>query len=222
MEPVHVHHNRFAIAAGDAHPREAPFSFALDRRSPLRGTTGCVGSTPRSWSRGVAAIALLVGLVPLAACGSGSGSSTPVSDPVVQAIAAEMAADEGDMLLGDRGDAECVAQKTVDGFGAGRLAELGIDVNAGFAEGDLEELGLATAEIEDLFGFLGDCVDLSANLAQGIANNGTLTGQQASCVGDGLGEDRIEEWQINDTKGEDTDAFWDVVEVAYRDCDINR
>ena len=168
---------------------------------------------------------LIGGLTLVAACGGSiAGSSADPSDPLVQSIALAMAEDEGDMLLGDPSDSECFARRTVGGLGADRLADLEVTIDNPFDEDDIPGIDFTDAEINTLIDNLDHCIDLEANLARGIANNGNMSLAEAECVAESFGTSTIRDWLAGDFRGDESDEFearlQDAFERTVSSCDI--
>lgn len=123
-------------------------------------------------------------------CGSGGSPRADAADPLVHGLATAMAADSGDLLLGDLEDSACVAQIVVGGLSADRLAELGVTATSGFEEGDFDELGLTDQEADLMVSAFSECISVESNLAQSFEENGNDP-TEATCKASAIGGDNM-------------------------------
>lgn len=124
------------------------------------------------------------------ACGSGGAPRADAADPLVHGLATAMAADSGDLLLGNIDESTCVAQIVVGGMSPDRLAGFGVTANSGFDEGDFDELGLTEQEADLLVSAFSECISVEANLAQNFEDHGNDR-SEATCKASAIGGDNL-------------------------------
>ena len=163
-------------------------------------------------------ILLTIALV-AAACGSSGDDAADTDDPLVQAIADDIAADP-DTPFREREAAECFAADIVGGIGTDRLAELGVSASS---VADLDDIDFNDSEIGRVVDSLDKCVDLEQALADSLAEDGTMAADDAECLIGELGTDVIKDAFRSTFSGGDTEptnAFLQAMLDAAAACDI--
>lgn len=126
----------------------------------------------------------------LVGCGGGGddGADGARDDPAERAAAVEVLtgifagqADPGAVLSFDAGQASCAAEAVVDALGVERLEELGLDLATGEPP-TMAEPPLGTREAREVYGGIGDCIDLTARIAADLAAGGDLDEATARCT----------------------------------------
>jgi hypothetical protein len=91
--------------------------------------------------------------------------------------------EQANSLVFDDDAAACAARHVVDGLGADRLRELGLDVPSRRGP-KLTEPPLTAAEGDAVFDAFTACLDLTAQLASAFGRDAGLPSEQAACVAD--------------------------------------
>jgi hypothetical protein len=184
-------------------------------------------------------IAALAGLLLLAGCGDGDDDTAPPiedsddgddgdgggsDDPLVQAMTTWLSTSE-DVPPFDEDEAECVAQGVVDGVGSDRLEELGVTEEAMASEEGVEltDVEFTDDEVAVVIDSMEGCADLKALLAESIADDGTISAEDAECLVDELPEDFIRQGFEAEFAGDDITESQDLQNTmfdAIANCDI--
>lgn len=136
--------------------------------------------------RRTVAVAVTMGLV-LTACG-GSAESELV-DAFADVVYEDASAPDSGFEV-SRSEARCVAEAFVGGVGADRLTDAGLTPDAirNRSMDDLTggELDLSEADYRYLVDGVFDCVDMESQLAESMAEDGTLSASSARCLASGM------------------------------------
>jgi hypothetical protein len=93
-------------------------------------------------------------------------------------------ADQDNALHFTEDEADCVADRVMEDISDDRLKDLGVDEGFG-----LSTLDFTPAEQDVVFAALSGCVDLVAQVADTLATDSGLDGEQARCLAEGYAAD---------------------------------
>jgi hypothetical protein len=162
------------------------------------------------------ALALVMTLI-AAACGSDSGgSAAPADDPLVQAVVADILAEE-DGLTADRGEAECFAGGVVGGIGADRLAELGVTVDN---VGSLDDFTWSEDEANLIIDKMFDCTDVSQSFVDDLGGSG-MTSEQTACLADAFDKDTMRKFFVAALTGDESADSFTAIAEAMSGCGLD-
>lgn len=130
------------------------------------------------------------------------GGSTPDDDQVSD-LADGL---ESGFEVEDRGTAECIASAWIDIIGADRISDADADLSA-LGDGETTEwalLDISDTEASDLYAAIGGCDhDVVQVMADSLADEDDLTGEQVECIQGLLDDATMEEFVTMTLQGEE-------------------
>jgi hypothetical protein len=124
----------------------------------------------------------------------------------------------GGSPVATREEAECWANRIVDGVGEDRLNELGVTPQS---VGELDELDLTDAEISTVVDSLFDCADVQQAFADQFSTD--FGAEAATCIADALDEDLVKEALRASIAGDASEPSAEFIETFTQiaaDCGI--
>ncbi|MCU0272845.1 MAG: hypothetical protein MUE34_06415 [Acidimicrobiales bacterium] len=150
-------------------------------------------------------IAVLALALAGAACGGDDDGGGGASGPLVDALAADLLADNtgaAGELTEDQ--ANCIASGVVSGVGEDKLAEYGITADSVNA---VDEVGLSEEDAGAVADAFADCVDMRALFLEGMAGDGGMPEEAMDCVSDAIDDDMLRNFLIAGLTGQDPEAM---------------
>jgi hypothetical protein len=158
-----------------------------------------------------AVVSLIVIALVAAACGDSGGDGGELSaaeQTLADAIAAEIMVDaDPDSPLGQV-EAQCVGDAAVRELGIDGLLEIGFTSEGESPENILDEA--SPEQRQQIIDITLECVDFAAVMVEAIAEDGSISEESATCIGDGLTEGNLLEPLV--VSGLEGTSFDDVIE----------
>lgn len=129
-----------------------------------------------------------------AACGDGDGGRSASNDPKVLEVQAVLQ-DDQDFPMSDE-EANCAAQEIVENVDPGTLDQMLAD-----PEADLGEVADSETAVKVLEGIF-DCADVEQLMIDSMVEDGTPQ-DVAECMASELGEDKLKDFMISASAGDD-------------------
>lgn len=148
------------------------------------------------------ALLCAVGLV-AAACGEGDGDAD-----LIAAVQASMDADSDATFEGIEFDTECGAESLVNAVGGAERAESDYGITVESVESNAEfDVDLSQADAEAFVDSFWECGDMMAAMTAGIAEDGSVSEEDAACITENLDVDIFKTSMVAEFMGAEGDAM---------------